>query len=129
MPPKVLSTSGVQCNPKLADIFAPQYLGSTGSGPQNCVVNGVAANWQVTYPLAPSRPGPSCLTRCFAFTGLYTPEAVAATLNQARTYDSLRTSVEGGCHGAVHLQSGGSCGDMAQMYSTNGIQSSEAFFS
>jgi Common central domain of tyrosinase len=40
-------------------------------------------------------------------------------MNSASTYDALRTTVEEGGHAAVHSQSGGDCGDMTTMYSTN----------
>ncbi|KAI8912409.1 hypothetical protein EDD86DRAFT_181878, partial [Gorgonomyces haynaldii] len=108
-------------NPAQADIFLPQYLGGNGKLPNMCVTDGIAANWTINYPTAPTRPGPACLKRCFSFTGLYSPEAVAATLVGSADYNNLRNNIESGGHGAVHLQVGGNnnCGDMGTMYSTN----------
>jgi Common central domain of tyrosinase len=99
-------------NPTKADIFTSSYIGGTGTGSDNCVTDGVAANWQVTYPTAPSRPGSPCLKRCSNFTVLYSPEAMASTLNAAKTFDKLRSGIELGGHGAVHQQVGGSCGNL-----------------
>ena len=58
------------------------------------------------YPGPPAKAA-ACLQRCYAFTGLYSPEAIAATLNRATNFDDVRTGIEGGMHGAVHLQAGG----------------------
>jgi hypothetical protein len=107
-------------NPEKADIFLDNYLGGNGDKDKdNCVNNGVAANWNAKYPLGGARPGSPCLKRCFEFKTLYPPEAVAANLNSATSYDQLRVAIEGGSHGAVHSQVGGSCGDMSTMYSPN----------
>jgi tyrosinase len=97
-------------NPEKADIFLSDYLGGTGNkASDNCVDTGVAANWNVKYPSSDARPGSKCLK----------PEAIATNLNSASSFDQLRVAIEGGSHGAVHQQAGGSCGDMSTMYSPN----------
>lgn len=106
-------------NPSQADLFHANYFGGTGQGVDGCVQDGVAAGWQTVYPGSSNRPGNACLKRCFNFTVLYSPEAIAANLNTATSFDSVRKAIEGGSHGLVHQQIGGSCGDMASMYSTN----------
>lgn len=111
-------------NPAAADIFLPRYLGGNGQGSQHCVTNGVAGGWNATFPSMAdrSRAGLTapCVSRCFTFSALWNPEAIANTLSNAGSYNSMRVGIEGGPHSAVHVQiGGGTCGDMGTMASTN----------
>jgi hypothetical protein len=103
-----------------ADIVQPQYFGTTGST-SGCVVNGIAAGWNVRFPPVNQRNsrGQSCLTRCFSFSVLPSPESIAALLSKYSDYDSFRRVVENNLHAGFHSQGGGSCGDLATMSSAN----------
>ena len=105
--------------PASSEIFKNEYFGGDGDPVSHCVNTGVAAGWTTTIPVAPTRPAPTCLRRCWTWGALYPPEAVTTLMNQASTFDALRLSIEGGPHGTVHIQGGGSCGDMSTMYSPN----------
>lgn len=104
-------------NPGASDVFSPAYFGTDGQGPDHCILDGVANGWSSKYPT--SRQGAACIRRCFAFTALNNPTTISATLSGSVTYDSLRVAIEGVLHPGVHVQTGGSCGDMAEMYSPN----------
>ncbi|KAI8912405.1 hypothetical protein EDD86DRAFT_110649 [Gorgonomyces haynaldii] len=106
-------------HPTSSDVLQPQYFGGNGKGASHCVMDGVAAGWQTSYPT--TRAQPSCLRRCFEMTTFWAPENVAALMAQSRNYDDFRERLEDGPHGNIHAGVGGqaNCGDMGTMYSTN----------
>jgi tyrosinase len=100
-------------NPAGSDLLTAQNFGLNGSPGTNCMQTGVAAGWA-------SVAGPSgCLKRCNQFGSLYPPEAVAAIMNRATEFRDFAGAIENGPHGAVHIQLGGQCGDVATMASAN----------
>jgi len=103
--------------PERSAILSNTYLGGNGASSTSCVTNGAFANWQATVP------NRHCLRRRFnggnTIPAFYSAEALEAILRQSSTYDSFRTSIEGGPHGAVHVGIGGNGGDFSTMYSPN----------
>jgi tyrosinase len=101
--------------PSMSIVFRPDYFGGNGRDGDHCLRDGPFADMTVYYP----RPG--CLVRDFdqypgTINQFYSPEALQAIINQARTYDDFRSQIEGAPHGIVHTGIGGT---MSTMYSPN----------
>ncbi|KAI8901865.1 hypothetical protein BC833DRAFT_575829 [Globomyces pollinis-pini] len=101
-------------NPGGSVLFSPNAFGRNGNPSQGgCVTEGVAAGWTTSVG------GSHCLRRCNSFSAFYPPAAVSGLISRSTSFASLASSVEGGPHGQIHNQVGGSCGDFTQMWSAN----------
>ncbi|KAI8901866.1 hypothetical protein BC833DRAFT_575830 [Globomyces pollinis-pini] len=99
--------------PSQSDVFASRFFGGNGDPITQCVMDGIAAGWQV------STNAKGCLKRCNQFSSFYGPEAVSDLLSRSDTFAEFQNYIENGPHGAVHNQIGGLCGDFSSMASTN----------
>jgi tyrosinase len=100
--------------PEASPIFLPSEFGGNGVGASQVVATGPFAHWQPFYP---TKHG---LSRSFdqgtRISPFFSTGVINAQLTQARTYDTLRQSLEFGEHGVVHNNIGG---DMKAMDSPN----------
>ncbi|KAJ3270708.1 hypothetical protein HK104_004866, partial [Borealophlyctis nickersoniae] len=106
--------------PERSDVFGPNAFGSNGRPGDNCVKDGLMANWAVNYPppgmRAVSAPQ-NCVVRCSRFSTWWGPEQLRDLVQSSLDYDTYRKGFEATPHAYIHNQVGGSCGDMATMYS------------
>ncbi|KAI8922663.1 hypothetical protein BC831DRAFT_474817 [Entophlyctis helioformis] len=101
-------------NPAASDILSPRAFGGNGRASDNCVADGVTAQWTYTYPA----PAP-CLKRCSRWSILWGAGAVNNIITGQTTFGGFRSRVEGGPHASVHDQGGGDCGYLSRMSSPN----------
>ncbi|ORX66198.1 Di-copper centre-containing protein [Linderina pennispora] len=101
--------------PASSQVLTSAWVGGNGQS-NNCVTNGVQANWQMTYPSA------HCLRRQFGNNGnptsWYSPEYIQSFIQRDTTMAQFRPDLEYSLHGVVHINIGG---DMYQTYSPNDV--------
>ncbi|KAJ1915459.1 hypothetical protein H4219_004310 [Mycoemilia scoparia] len=92
-------------SPENSEILGPAWFGGNGAGWNGCIMDGLEANWGKLYPQR------SCIQRAYRYgrsTGAFWPTgALNSIIQTSRSYSQLRTSIENGSHGVVHLGLGG----------------------
>ncbi|KAJ1645512.1 hypothetical protein J3B02_004569 [Coemansia erecta] len=100
--------------PASSPVLTSNWVGGNGRSGDRCVVNGVQANWMMTYP------NNHCFSRNFGNNGnpssWYSPETIQNFIQRDTTMTQFRPDIEYTLHGVVHINIGG---DMYQGYSPN----------
>ncbi|KAI8872047.1 Di-copper centre-containing protein, partial [Ramicandelaber brevisporus] len=102
--------------PDMSIVFSDGYFGGNGRAGDGCIVNGPFSGWMMNIPYY------HCLQRQFNLGDKISPfwptEAIIHMQQTVASQSELSRTIEGGCHGAVHLGIGG---EMASMNAPNDI--------
>jgi len=86
-------------------VLTSRWVGGNGVADTRCVIDGIQANWRLTYPNS------HCLRRRYnagtRINSWYSPEYLLSRLLRDTTIATLRPDIEYSIHGAVHLGLGG----------------------
>ncbi|KAJ2489205.1 hypothetical protein IWW37_004186 [Coemansia sp. RSA 2050] len=92
-------------NPMSDPLLSANALGTNGQGANNCLVDGIQGNSQLTYP------NQHCLRRVYDNNGSikqwYAPEVISSYIQSDTSLARFREDIEYSLHGAVHLGMGG----------------------
>ncbi|KAJ2711296.1 hypothetical protein H4S00_006102 [Coemansia sp. D1744] len=101
-------------NPADSSVLSDRLLGGNGQGPNKCVMDGVQANWTMTYP------NEHCLQRNYSdgdsIKPWYSAEFIQSIMQRSDTMADFRDRMENSQHGLAHL---GVRGDMSTKHSAN----------
>ncbi|KAI8055740.1 hypothetical protein BDF22DRAFT_306268 [Syncephalis plumigaleata] len=104
--------------PHASEVLSSRYFGGNGDQSRGgCLSTGYFANWGSLYVDGEDSTTVTCVTRRYdlgeRMSPFYSPEAINAIIASAKTYDELRTILEGAPHGNIHVGLGGSFTSMA----------------
>ncbi|PVU87045.1 hypothetical protein BB561_006475 [Smittium simulii] len=101
-------------NPENDPVLSSSRFGGNGVGQNQCVRDGIEANWNRTYPDF------NCMKRGYqqgASPGPFWPmDGIVRLIRNDREFRMFSTNLENGSHGAVHLGIGA---DFAEMWAPN----------
>ncbi|KAI9598704.1 hypothetical protein BDF19DRAFT_431190 [Syncephalis fuscata] len=104
--------------PHASEVLSNRFFGGNGDQSRGgCLSTGYFANWGSLYVDGEDSTSVTCVTRSYdegnSLGAFYSPEAIDAIIVSSKTYDELRSTLEGPPHGAIHAGIGGSFTSMA----------------